>query len=322
MRIAVVVPHRPFFGNILTQFPLFKAIQTKYPEAKIDVWSKTEKSVLIIDSHFAHRLIDYKNLNFFSFAKQMRAEKYEQIYNINSGSEKVHIAQLFSGCKSRFALSGKVWHENLYTQHQLTKKGEAYIANTHLSLFNLANNSQFKSTILIDQDAKALNSDITLLPGGGAGEFKRWPISHYCELVLLIAAKNKNERFIFVLGPDENSYIEVINRHLLGKCNYQIENSPNYNKLLKIVQKTKLAIANDCGPMHLFQMCEVPIITLWGWKNNKASPYNTLKEWFYATEHSWAICPAEEHKAINKITVERVYSTAIIELNRKVKSVK
>jgi len=71
MKIAVIVPHRPFFGNISTQFPLFKAIRDKFPNAQIDVWSKTERNQLITSSSLTDQVIIYKKLTVLAFIKKI-----------------------------------------------------------------------------------------------------------------------------------------------------------------------------------------------------------------------------------------------------------
>jgi len=241
--------------------------------------------------------------------------KYTQIYNVNSGSEKVHLTVFLSGCSEIFAISSKMWHRHFYKEHKLIIKGRQYIANTHLALFNQVNSTTVCSTNLAENISKT-KQYISLLPGGGAGDFKRWKIEHFCHLVLLIN-KSHTQRFVFVLGPDEKSYIEIINSTLKNKCKYEIKISLSYAELLQTAKNSILTIANDCGPMHLYQMIKAPIITLWGWSDEQTSPYAILGEWFYATNNSWPIFPPEEEKSIQAITVERVHSVAMMELNRK-----
>jgi len=109
MKIAVIVPHRPFFGNILTQLPLFQALRTLYPKAHITIWSKTAMSQLIVDNGVADQLIIYKKLGLISLLKIFRKESYQEVYNINPGSEKMHLISLFSGALKKSGNKPCAW---------------------------------------------------------------------------------------------------------------------------------------------------------------------------------------------------------------------
>ncbi|MUK26547.1 glycosyltransferase family 9 protein [Aliivibrio fischeri] len=319
MKIAVFVPSRPHFGNILTQLPFFCALKTEYPNAKIEVWSKFEQSKILLTVDTISSVINYKKFSFFHLVNELKASKYDAVYNLYSGSDKVHAAIKLSNIKQSFGHSSNTLHKYCYQHHLHINKGFQYIANSHLSLLNAVRGKNYTPNIiksLIDTSIPKESLGLTLLPGGGAGDYKRWALKHYLATAEQIAIHYPELSVInWVLGPDEKHYEESI-PSTISNIPTKIHHSPTISSLIELALSSKLSIANDCGPTHIFQMLTVPLITLWGWKSQEASPYNTMSEWFYSHENSWAIAPNEVDKCINSITVDKVSSLALAQLRR------
>ena len=320
MKIAVFVPSRPHFGNILTQLPFLCALKEEYPNATIDVWSKFEQSKLLLTVNAADALINYKKFSFITLINELNAQQYDIAYNLYSGSDKVHIAIGLSKIKKTFGHSNNKLHKCCYQKHLKINKGFQYIANSHLTLLNAARDKHYTPRIiksLVDTSTLKEKMGLTLLPGGGAGDYKRWALKHYLATAEQIAMQHPELSVInWVLGPDEKYYEESIPTEI-SNIPTKIHHCPTVLSLIELALSSKLSIANDCGPTHIFQMLTVPLITLWGWKSSEISPYNTMNEWFYSHENSWAITPNEEDKCINTITVDKVTTLALAQLNRK-----
>jgi ADP-heptose:LPS heptosyltransferase len=320
MKIAVFVPSRPHFGNILTQLPFLCALKEEYPNATIDIWSKFQQSKLLLTVNAADSLINYKKFSFIKLISELNAQQYDVAYNLYSGSDKVHIAIGLSKIKETFGHSNNKLHKFCYQKHLKVHKGFQYIANSHLALLNTIRSRHYTPNIiksLVNTNTQKESMGLTLLPGGGAGDYKRWALKHYLITAEQIALQHPELSVInWVLGPDEKHYEESI-PNKIANIPTQIHHTPTVSDLIELALSSKLSIANDCGPTHIFQMLTVPLITLWGWKNSKASPYNTMSEWFYSYEHSWAITPNEEDKCINAITTNKVTTLALAQLNRK-----
>ncbi|MGF1901231.1 glycosyltransferase family 9 protein [Aliivibrio sifiae] len=317
MKIAVFVPSRPHFGNILTQLPFFCALKAEYPEAKIEVWSKFEQSKLLLAVDAVTSIINYKKFSFIHLVKELKKQKYDVVYNLYSGSDKVHAAIKFANVRQSFGHSSNNLHKFCYHKYLHINKGVQYIANSHLALLNTVKDCSYKPSIISTLvQSTTHRNEITLLPGGGAGEYKRWSLEHYLVTAERIAIEHPNLTAInWVLGPDEKHYEGIIPTKIVN-VPVKLHHSPNVYELIDLALSSKLSIANDCGPTHIFQMLTVPLITLWGWKDKKVSPYSTMREWFYSYENSWAITPNEEDKCINSISVDKVCSLALAQLKR------
>lgn len=326
MKIAVFVPHRPQFGNITTQLPFLCALRREYSDAHIVIYSKSESSQLLIDCGAADELVNYKNIGIFRLISLLRCGNYKKIFNLYSGSERIHFSIFLSGVENKFGLSSFRLLDNfsLYKKHLYFKKGNQYIAENYLNLFKKSNNEVYGTEIVSDllsqHDVESkLGQEITLIPGGGAGDFKRWSLDNYCYTALEIAKNNESvDKINIIIGPDERKDSKRIDELLHG-LNYKVYDTPNISKLIEISRRSDLTLSNDCGPCHIFQMMKVPMIIMLGWKfdeNEKmiSSPYGVLQEWYYSNDNSWVVFPSNDKKHINSIPVEKVSKLALMQL--------
>ncbi len=326
-KVAVFVPHRAQFGNITTQIPLLCAIKREIEDANITIYTKAQSSELLVKSGLADNIINYKGWSAFKLISSVNSHQFDKVFNIYSGSERVHASVILSKAKQKYAFSNSklLDKSGLYSQHVFTKKGKQYIAKNNLELANVAFGTDYDTTIISmlasDNDTESLvhKSTLTLIPCGGAGEFKVWPIEKYCEAAKEIYAKSdKIEKVIVILGPQESAKATVVEK-LLQDIPYEIKQSPSITELVDIAKESALTVSNDCGPCHIFQMMKVPMVMVWGWDiraETPTAPYYVLPEWYYSTAHSWSVFPDEENKAIQSVSAERVSSLALMELNR------
>ena len=323
--VAVFVPHRAQFRNITTQLPLLCSIQKERNDARVTIYTKTNNSELFRHIGLVEEVINYKGWSPFKLIAHINAHKFDEVFNIYSVSERVHGALLFSNIKKKYAFSSsKALHKfGWYDCHVLTKKHKQYIANNNLELGNEVFGTDYDTTIIkmlghgVDNEFD--QSCLTLIPCGGAGDFKVWPIEKYCEAAKYLYQHSERIKTICViLGPQESDKADTV-KALLHGLPYDIVQSPTIHKLVDIASLSALTLANDCGPCHIFQMMKVPMVMIWGWhvgSHGATSPYIPILDWYHGNDHSWCVFPDERKKLIQSISVERVASLALMELNR------
>ncbi|KHD23439.1 hypothetical protein NM09_18360 [Vibrio caribbeanicus] len=315
--IAVFVPSRRHFGNVMTQIPFLTSLKTVYPDAKVSIWTKVENSKHFASLGIVDEFVNYKSFNLPKIVSQLNKHNYTHIYNLYSGSEKVHLAMALCKTKKTYGHSDKSYHRFFYDKHFKISKGLQYIANSHLSLLNNVHGTNFIPEVigtLTESNEDGRLDALTLLPCGGAGDFKKWPINNYLELAdKLTKTSDTIHRVNIILGPDEAVLEKDIPKKMNGK-DVSIYVCPSVPELINIAKTSCLSVTNDCGPGHIFQMVGTPVITVWGWSNEKNSPYKTMQEWFYSHEHSWTVTPPEQEKSINAISVDKVYRLAHTQL--------
>ena len=200
-------------------------------------------------------------------------------------------------------------------------KTKQYIGLNYMDLLRAITQKECSFSILNRLSDKALLQKkpggyaITLLPGGGEGEHKRWDIKNYCETVDSLFSGETKVTARFILGPDESEYTRTIEDHIKN-CEVEIYQTPTVNEIIALAQTSDIAIANDCGPSHIFQMLEVPLIMIYGWRRSDFSPFHIMSEWYHASRHSWAVIPSASEQSIHSIPVEKIQSMVRMQLQR------
>ena len=148
-------------------------------------------------------------------------------------------------------------------------------------------------------------AEIVLMPGGGAGEYKRWPIEHYVALAdLFKSTVLPQARFCFVMGPDEAEQHRWLQS--LGRSDFVYLMTRPIADIAKAVTGAKLVVANDCGPSHLAQFSGVPYVGVF---------HESNREWFWARDTSVDVLPQDGTNEIKNVTPEQVLAASRRVLN-------
>ena len=148
-------------------------------------------------------------------------------------------------------------------------------------------------------------AEIVLMPGGGAGEYKRWPIEHYVALAdLFKSTVLPQARFCFVMGPDEAEQHRWLQS--LGRSDFVFLMTRPIADIAKAVMAAKLVVANDCGPSHLAQFSGVPYVGVF---------HESNREWFWARDTSADVLPQDGTNEIKNVTPEQVLAASRRVLN-------
>ena len=142
--------------------------------------------------------------------------------------------------------------------------------------------------------------DILVMPGGGAGEVKKWGIANFLKTANLIADElNKTCHIHVLLGPDEQQEIEYIQEQ--NNEHVTLHVSTPLCDISKLVDHCDLTIANDCGPSHIAQCMQKPYIGLFREPNT---------EWFLNHPNATKVLPLKGQD-IKTITTANVANFAI-----------
>jgi ADP-heptose:LPS heptosyltransferase len=308
-RIVVFAPNKRFFGANILQIPFFQNLRSKFPDSEIVIWSPEDASSMMVKLNLANKLYVYQGSK--SYPKMLFwLWKYRPdiVFNLRATSEGLNLltglsfAGLRVGFKTispfGFLLNGKA-----------VLNDETYMAYYYLNLLKPLNRGPYfsfeeikvlgkGSSLIIDLD----RSNICFMPGGGEGEHKKWGIQNFCGLAKLMQVAIPAAFFYFILGPQENDYIKIIEKEL-PEGTYSIIQNGSLADIVKISCSSDLTVANDCGPSHLAQMCEVNYIGVWGWMNQH--PQSRIIKWTIARPNSLQVV-AKEGEDIKTIRPEEV----------------
>jgi len=122
---------------------------------------------------------------------------------------------------------------------------------------------------------------IVLMPGGGAGEFKKWGLDNFLALADTLRQRQTARVPVhIVLGPAEAAEAAALKHG--GREDYTVWIQPSLPQLAALVADARLVVANDCGPSHLGQCSGVPFVGLFD---------ETKPEWFWPRPLARCVTP-------------------------------
>ncbi|MGE4339454.1 MAG: glycosyltransferase family 9 protein [Pigmentiphaga sp.] len=124
---------------------------------------------------------------------------------------------------------------------------------------------------------------IVLMPGGGAGEFKKWGLDNFLALVEALRRGPSGAAPVhIVLGPAEAAEAAALEADAIHDCTVWLQ--PSLSQLAALVADARLVVANDCGPSHLGQCSGTPFVGL----------FDAIKpEWFWPRPLARCLTPSD-----------------------------
>lgn len=142
----------------------------------------------------------------------------------------------------------------------------------------------------------AQRADVVMIPGGGAGAFKRWSLANYVRLAdRLKQLLGNGTRFLFVLGRQEAAERDAL--EAMHRPDFAIAHCRPIPELSAVMLHARLVVANDCGPSHIAQGACAPYVGIF----NEPNP-----EWFWQRPRSAAVVPRRPEDGIDTITPDDV----------------
>ena len=266
-------------GDVIMSTPLIKAIKNHYKNAEITYfvgnWSKAVlKDNPNIDNLFTYDDLIIVNMNIpgiLKMIKQIRKEKFDMIFNLEKSWHWVILSFLFK-IKTRvgFDRKGEGFANNLTAKFD----GSKYELEYYLDLAELCKitpktknmevylTKQEKQTATNFIKNNKLNNIIGIAPGGADNPaqqafIKRWPVENYIELI----NKLKNKQFILFGGKNDIATCNKIKQKT--KNTISTAGKLTLKQSAALMQKCKLIITHDSGPMHL-AATKTKVIALFG----------------------------------------------------------
>ena len=310
MKSVVFLQKRDFLGNRLIHLPLLYALKHAYVDNEIIVFSPFESVKFFKDAGLASEVHVY-SYGLIRMVRQLRRLNPDLIVSLRPRSEWLCLAIGLSGAKVRVSFSTPVTR-GLFT-HTMKSDYSIYRALNFLKLLELIGIFAKPEEFFLEQ-AKHGTLDLTegpnyicLIPGGGAGEFKRWGIRNYLGLCKKLKGGFKNAGFIFLLGDAEKDYVEKIQSSSIAEHTVILQNDSIAN-LARAISSSKVTIANDTGPAQIAQMMKMPYVGIFSNHDGKAR--TRIGEWFFKRENAVAVTSGEK-KDIKTIPVERIQKAVI-----------
>ena len=303
--VVVFIRSMQFLGTQIVSYPLLYQIKQFWPACHLRVVAQDN-----VGQHY---------LSLPWVDEFVQADRFAAVYNamnhsadllivLHFASDKYGAAALLKRPKYRLGFKNKRITDFVWT-HSHRKNFSEY-----MGLGNMLLLSAFKPfdpevaaracVAVLAAQSDGLNiapTDVVLMPGGGAGDYKRWPITEFVRLAdLLKPTLPEGASFCFVLGPDEaNEYAWLLS---LARADFKFLMTRPLPEIAAAVMQAKLVVANDCGPSHLAQFAGVPYVGVFHERNH---------EWFWTRDSAADVLPADGSTEIKHVTVQDVLTACL-----------
>lgn len=219
---------------------------------------------------------------------------------LHYSSEKYALICAARGVPVRLGFKNNRVTDFLWT-HAYRKDPNEYLAVANLKLLGLLNPVDVHTVTRDSMLALAQQTEntvpqanVVLMPGGGAGEFKRWDIQSFVALTTqLKSVMGPTTRFCFVMGPDEHKEAAFVQSQ--GRADIDIMMTRPLPEIGKMVLSSQLVVANDCGPSHIAQNAGVPYVGIL----HEPNP-----QWFWQRTNSRYVLPDDGSDNIKAVSVD------------------
>jgi len=305
--IAVFLEKKPFFGAIIVHIPFLHALRRIYPGAKLVVLSPAPAMELLAKTGAADRFVLYE-WNFSGIRRTLQDIAPELVFVLRPASRGLDLA--VASCRVPASASYHSWLGRLLYSRIVPQNSGIYRARKYLTLLT---DAAAAGTLPLDGwfreaasraalSTAAWGRTLAVLPGGGAGGFKRWGEANYLELCARLSALDPGLEFLWILGPQEAGLEEkVLASPLAAKS--RILAGAMLPDLAAAAFACAGAVGNDCGPAHVFHMCGLPYTCVMSDLDGRAA--RCADEWLDAPNRPFAVLSAPG-RPISEVGVETV----------------
>jgi heptosyltransferase-1 len=113
---------------------------------------------------------------------------------------------------------------------------------------------------------------VALLPGA-RWDNKRWPASHFRELVARLSGTHREARFI-ILGGKSDSELAAEIASAAPDAAADLTGRTSLPQMIEVLRQCRVVVTNDTGPMHVAAALRKPVVGLFGPTNPaRTGPY-------------------------------------------------
>jgi ADP-heptose:LPS heptosyltransferase len=325
-------------GDVLLLTPVFKAIKTKYPSAKVSFLVNEKESLLVKDNPLLDNLILVKkfpkkgtanifkyNLYSISLVKKIRKMKFDIVIDF-IGNPKSSIITMFSGSRTRIGrylgirsiaynyIIEKPFKDTNTVTRRLAHLKPIGINTEHISPEIFLNKKDKKFGIdYIKSLRLTANRKIVIIAPNSPRTARRWKADYFAEVGKALIKKHK-VKILFVWGPGEEEYTKTICDNT--GFDAEIIHLTSLTEMAAIIAKADLMITNDSSPKHMANALGVRSIAIYGptnpyvWNDIDLGKNPALRADVPCIQCEKRECPFERHICMENLTPDIILKKA------------
>ena len=269
-------------GDTVLATPSLFALKRFLPEAQVDILVEDWVAPLLADHPHVDNVITLERGGFLTrlgVARELRAERYDVVYNLHGGTTATFLARA-TGARHRVGFKS-YQYANLHTtlapsplflwgqqkthsvEQQLALLGWTGVPVTDRPRTQLGISSSAAASVNQQLAAAGLGDrQIALIHPAAAFETKRWAVENFARIAEFVSERGLAP--VAIAAPHE---AQVVN-DLLGEASVQILSLDlSLPEVTALAARSQLFVGNDSGIAHIASAVGTPSVVIFGSSN-------------------------------------------------------
>lgn len=316
VRFWVRLPN--WLGDVVMALPILRAIRQARPDFEFTLIGKGAFEPLVNRMGIADRFIPLpdKGKGYYKKFRELKTE-YPDTYLLLTNSFRGDMEAYLTNCGQRFGMvrPGK-WRPLLTDPFKLspkvdeTKQHQTEIWRRMAQFYGLKEEVDFAPQV--NADVEKMPSKIGLICGTENSPEKRWPISHWRELVEGLLEANPDIQIVLYGTPQDREITDQVCDGFEQERVSNLAGQTNLAEFCDELSSCEVICCNDTGGMHLANMLGTSLVAVFG-------PTNPLRTGpIFSTPHTILQpegCPGFGGSSIDGVSVERCLDAVLSALS-------
>ena len=297
------------FGNLIMISPSFKRLKEEYPNAKIHFLTLSQNKQILesysnyIDTvHYLRPDLIALPFETLKTIIKLRIEGYDLLIDFDQFARFSALVSFLINPRFSIGFKTRGQKRQFLYDETIEYTGQRHVVEEFFDLLSLLNIKKDRRLVLVkssvDKEDKEIideflekknvkKTDLLIGIHVGVGQnapVRKWPIEYFIDLCNKILKTFGGSRIIFTGSRSELNDISHVAKNIERDVRDNIIIAPqiNLSQLAYLIERTKIYISSDTGPLHLAAAQNVFVIGLYGPNTPRLyCPYTDKKIVFY-----------------------------------------
>ncbi|MCL4503138.1 MAG: glycosyltransferase family 9 protein [Deltaproteobacteria bacterium] len=293
-------------GDTMFSTPAIRALKERYPDWELEILGHRVFGALLAHNPYVSRVWAYpgRNRGLVSLVRELRGRHYGLVIILHGNDPEATLAASLTGSPFiigsagsplAFAYSARIEPPHDPSTHAIERRLDyvrllgADTADKRMDLFLTPEERREAEAILTRHFGTAPPLLLALHPTG-SDPYKWWPAENFIELGNFLT-KTYNAPLLIISGTKDRKNAEAIAAGIEGRSLVTGGRYP-LRLVAALLNKCRLLVANDSGPLHMGLALKVPTLALIGADHpSRIGPYEVV--WGVSLHKREAVCALE-----------------------------